>query len=71
MKRVTKIVVGSVDLGATDEREDTARRIVQDAAISAGPSRWIAEPDGTSSRLEERRPTPDGVEWCFIGRIYY
>jgi hypothetical protein len=70
MKRVKKIVIGTVDLGTTDEREDTAMRIVHDAAVGdCSQLRWIAEDN--AQRMEEKRLTPDGIAWCFVGRIYY
>jgi hypothetical protein len=72
MRRVTKIVIGTVDLGTTDEREDTAKRIVEDAVVGDGAHvRWIEQADGTSSSMEEKRLTLSGIRWCFVGRIYY
>ena len=68
--RVIKIVIGTTDIGATDEREDTAMNIMRDSAVGdCSQLRWIDE--GVSRRMEEKRLTPDGTAWCFVGRIYY
>lgn len=65
-----KIVIGTVSTTLDTEDRDKARRSIEDAATGDDPKlKWIEE--NNSTRLEEYRRTPSGLEWCFVGRIYY